>query len=295
MTVSTITLLRKILFIVNPNSGTQKEDVLQVIKDHHVMYSDVEVKYLFPHWETFHQQLDELYLEFSFDTIVACGGDGTVRAIAEYVYGKEIKLGIIPVGSSNGLAKNLNIPIDVKGALYKIFNGEQTKKLASVMINGHFSIHLADAGLNANIVKRFEKGVRRGFLGYIIAGLKVLRDYDFFKVQIKNKNTLYYFKSCMVVIANANMYGTGFVINHIGDLSDLEFEVVVVKNLSLKGFFKMSMNDWVPDPELIHIIQTKQIEIESHTPLSVQVDGEYIGKYKKISAQINPQLIDIIV
>jgi len=287
--------MRKILYVVNPLSGTRKEDILQALKNYHTHHSKDEVKYLFPEWKKIKEQLDDLLTSFPFDTIVACGGDGTIRTLAEYIYGRDIKLGIIPLGSSNGLAKNLNLPLDIESNLDIIHKSSHVKPVSSIRVNDYFSIHLADAGINAKIVKVFEKSGVRGIWGYIKAGLRVLRDFDYFKVNIHDKKSSWSYNSCMVVLANANMYGTGFVINHLGDMSDQLFEIIVIKRISLKGFLKMALNNWIPDPNLIHVLQSDYIELESSTPLNLQVDGEYLGKMKKITAQINPLTIDIII
>lgn len=285
---------RKILYVVNPWSGSHKDDVLEIIQNFHEGKSDVEVNYLFPDKKNFIDLIEQKCSENSYDTIVACGGDGTVRTIAEYVYGKNIRMGILPIGSANGLAKNLSIPLDLRNALEIIYRNEKYTSISSLTINGQFSIHLADAGLNARLVRHFEHSGKRGFIGYVLAGLKVLRDYDFFKISIQTGQITHHFKACMVVIANATMYGTGFVINNTGDITDDEFEIVIIKRLSLKGFLKMAMNNWIPDPALIHVIKTKEVEIISLDPLSIQIDGEYIGKSKTITASIHPNFIEVI-
>lgn len=291
------TSLRAILFVVNHQAGPQNIDITSIIKEYHQNYhSEVEVKYLFPEWEDFSQQLDVAISEYNVDTIVACGGDGTVKSVAEYIYNKKIKMGILPCGSSNGLAKNLNIPTDYYAALDIIFNSKNVLPVSAITVNDELSIHLADAGINANIVKRFERFGVRGVWGYIRAGIMVLRDFDDFVINISpNGNNIRTYKACMVVIANANMYGTGFVINHLGSLTDELFEIVIIKRLSLKGFIKMALNNWIPDPDLIHVIQNSSVEMESTSPLNLQVDGQYIGKYKKIQAKVLPVRIPIII
>lgn len=290
------TSIRAILFVVNPHSGPQNDDIAAIINEYHQKYySDVEVKYLFPDWEIFHSQLESAFANTSFDTIVACGGDGTVKSVAEFAYGKAMRIGILPCGSSNGLAKNLNIPLDYYSALEVIFSNQRCTSVAALNVNGHLSIHLADAGINANIVKRFEKYGVRGFWGYIRAGMKVLRDFDDFIIHVHDRHTSRMFKACMVVIANANMYGTGFVINHMGELDDNKFEIIVIKKLSLKGFLRMALNNWIPDPELIQIMQGDKVQIDCNSPLNLQVDGQYIGKFKNILAEMLPLKLSMII
>src|SRR5207248_11105267 len=97
--------------------------------------------------------------------VVAVGGDGTVSLVAKQLLGTKIILAILPAGSANGMAKELNIPTNINDALAIILKGEQ-KCCDVIKINEHLCFHLSDIGLNAKMVKYFAEGNIRGLLGY---------------------------------------------------------------------------------------------------------------------------------
>lgn len=226
--------------------------------------------------------------------VIAAGGDGTVNAVASILYGSQIKLGIIPVGSANGLARNLGIPNDIQEALQIITDGH-TLPISSLLLNNKFCIHLSDLGLNAKLVRRFEHEGVRGVRGYLRAGFNVIRNFQSSVVRIEANGKSYEMEAVMVVIANATMYGTGFVINPVGRLDDSSFEIIVIKKYSISEFYKMAFNNWMPHPDKTAIIQCTHAVIESEVPMHFQVDGEYIAKLRRVEASINNRMIQAFV
>jgi len=99
--------------------------------------------------------------DFQPNKVIAVGGDGTVNMVAVELLKTEIELGIIPSGSANGLAYNIGIPVNFRRALS--FNLENPANPMDVIkINDRFyCLHLSDVGINARIVKRFEKEGKR--------------------------------------------------------------------------------------------------------------------------------------
>ena len=113
-------------------------------------------------------------------------------------------------------------------------------------------------------------------------------------IEIKHGDSVVKRKAFMVVIANAGKYGTGAVINPVGEINDGIFEVVVVKRLSFFPILKMMFSLGF-DKKNIEIYQAKSVDIIAKSSIHFQVDGEYIGKVKKISAVIQPNCIKMIL
>jgi diacylglycerol kinase family enzyme len=154
--------------------------------------------------------------------------DGTVKLVAQCLQQTNIPLGILPAGSANGMAKELEIPENADKALEIVINGA-IKKIHLIKINDQLCIHLSDIGFNAFIVKKFDTGKSRGMWGYIKASLKVLWNKPMMLVEIHTDKTFVKRNAAMVVVANATKYGTGALINPHGKLDDNVFEVVVIK------------------------------------------------------------------
>ena len=154
--------------------------------------------------------------------IVAVGGDGTVTLIAKQLLGTDIIMGILPAGSANGMAKELNIPEVPEQALDIIVNG--TIKCCDVIkINDNeISLHLSDFGLNARLVKYFDEGTLRGMWGYSRMVFKVLWSKKLMNAHIIADNLDLETNAYMVVIANASKYGTGALLI-LGEILTMAF------------------------------------------------------------------------
>lgn len=98
----------------------------------------------------------------------------------------------------------------------------------------------------------------------------------------------------MVVVANGTKYGNGVVINPLGSLYDHFFEVVIIRKISFTEIFKMRFFSDRLNNEKTELLQTSHLVLNSKRNLHFQVDGEYLGKTKRLVAEIIPDAIRII-
>jgi diacylglycerol kinase (ATP) len=283
----------KFLFIINPGSGNSTIDWSAEIKNY---FADsphsIELYHLTKQCNT--ETIKEKIKLFSPDKVVAVGGDGTVKLVAECILKTKIQLGILPAGSANGLAKEFGISNVPTEALEVLLSGH-SQKIHTVQINGQLCIHLSDVGLNAYVVKEFENQPVRGMWGYMMASLKVLWQNPLMIVNMKIAQKDMKVKAKMIVIANATKYGSGAIINPIGKLDDELFEVIVMKKISFSEIFKMVVSHEPYDSEKTEIFQTNELFINSSRKVHFQIDGEYLGKVKQVKAVIVPHCLDVIV
>lgn len=229
------------------------------------------------------------------DRVVAVGGDGTVQLAAKQLLGSGIPLGILPAGSANGMAKELEIPNAPVEALDIIVNG--TVKAADIIRinNTEICLHLSDIGLNAKLIKYFEEGNWRGKLGYARVLFKALRKKRPMKVTINLNGAEVERDAFMIVLANATQYGTGAVINPRGSLYDGFFEVVIIRKFSIGEIFKMFVRFLPLNPTKTEILSATSVVINTYGKAHFQIDGEYLGKTKRIEAVIEPGKLRLIV
>jgi diacylglycerol kinase (ATP) len=283
----------KLLFIVNNNSGNNQTDWRTIIEKHFESTDHTTEFYEL----TADCNIDEIkkYIKKIMpDKIVAVGGDGTVKLAAECIMEHPIPLAIIPAGSANGMAKELGIATDAEAALNTIIHGHN-KKIHLVKVNDELCIHLSDIGFNAFMIKEFDKLASRGMWGYAKASWAVIWKRQFMQVDIRIDGALTTKNAAMIVIANATRYGTGALINPNGRLDDDVFEVIVIKQISLKEIFKMMVTHGPYDPEKTEVYQTSYLQMHSKKKVHFQVDGEYLGKVNDIRASILENAIEIIV
>ena len=283
----------KILLIINPASGNNTINWAIEITNYFSAFDHKIQLYELTKLCSVQTIKDKIDL-FKPHQVVAVGGDGTIKLVAECLIHTNILLGILPAGSANGLAKELGIPENPQKAMDVLLNG-LPKSIHITMVNNHLCIHLSDIGLNAYAMKKFKKQNGRGMWGYFIASLRVLMLNPILEIKMQMGNEIRGIKAEMIVIANATKYGTGALINPIGQLDDDVFEVVVIKHISVLEIFKMVFSHAPFDPEKIEIFQTNELSIRSTKRVHFQVDGEYLGKTKAVNAAIVPHAVQIIV
>ncbi len=283
------------LFVINNSSGTNQPNTWDnVINDFFIDKEQSFKIYNLPESCTISQIKDQI-VKYNPKNIIAVGGDGTVTMLANIIANTNIGLGILPAGSANGMAKELRIPENAAVAL-KIISQAHTKKCDLININGNkYCIHLSDMGLNAHLIKHFDEGKLRGKLGYAMVIIKTLWYKEKMQVIVKTNNLEVRRNAFMVVIANARKYGTGAVINPEGNLSDGLFEVIIVRKLSISSLIQMLLKPGIFNPKKIEIIPSTSVEVTTIRKMHFQIDGEYQGKIKKVSAEICPSILNIIV
>jgi diacylglycerol kinase (ATP) len=284
----------KLLFIINPGSGSNKNDWGKIFPDFFKDKPSCNIE-LFELPRDSDQSVIRKKIDAAqADIVVAVGGDGTVKLVAESLQNTKTALGIIPAGSANGLAKELGIPEDPEKALELLIDGN-VKTIHLTRVNDQLCIHLSDMGFNAYLVKKFEDEQSRGMWGYLKAAFRVIWQYQKMSVRIQTDKEEVSRMAAMVVIANATKYGNGVVINPLGSLYDNMFEVVVIRKISLAEIFKMRFWQKGFDPAKTEFFQTRSLNIQSKHHVYFQVDGEVMRKTKSVKAEIRENALKIVV
>ncbi len=235
--------------------------------------------------------------EFSPDILAVAGGDGTVHLLAKIMSGTPLPLLIIPVGSANGMARELRIGNRIEYAFSLLKNGV-IKKIDLLKVNEIICIHLADVGLNARIVKRFDRDVKRGMFTYakhLLAEIFLIRQYRF-HILIDGREISR--KAVSLTFANASKYGTGVVINPKGKLDDGKFELVIIKpfpRIKLLPIAWKMFRGTLQTSEYAEVISCNTALIRASKRTVLQVDGEVIGKTREIKIHILPGALTLLV
>jgi diacylglycerol kinase (ATP) len=285
----------KILFVINPISGGKKKINWETIIRNYFKNLSHTIEFYVLSGKDDTGSLDYRIEKLQITRIVAVGGDGTVNLLAKQVLGTNLIMGILPAGSANGMAKELKIPEIPEEALNIIVNG--TVKCCDVIrINEtDICLHLSDLGLNARLVKYFDESPLRGMWGYSRMLIKVLGRKRLMSAHIVADNLDLQADAYMVVIANARKYGTGGFINPGGNIGDGFFEIVILRQFSLFQLCKMFLSYKNFDPKKVEIFPAKTATITTIKKTHFQVDGEYKGKIDKVTAEIIPSKLNLLV
>ncbi len=285
----------RILLVVNPISGDiDKSKLIESVKNE-ISTRNYSLEIYKTSGDKDHDSIEKIICEFQPERILVAGGDGTIQLVAEVLKNHNIPIGILPAGSSNGLALNLNLPTNINEQL-KVAMGDSFFKIDTLQINDRTCLHIADLGINAELIRNFQNSNIRGKLGYLLHSIPTLIkcEYPFeFEIEANGKQIVH--RGVLLAIANAKKFGTGANINPSGKLNDGLFELIIFKNLNFVEIFKTLNNQIFLDPEFAEIISTSSARINCKTPVSFQIDGEFIGEISNVVAAVGPLKLEIAV
>lgn len=286
---------KKYFLVVNPISGdVDKSEILNKTMAFATEY-DVEIIVYETSGDNDETAIRELYNLHKPERILIAGGDGTIKMVGEALEKQDVIFGILPAGSANGLAVDLNLPSTLEENLEVAFHNH-FMEMDMISINGKKSIHLSDLGLNAELVKNYENGSTRGKLGYALQVITTLTELEEpFSAKIEVNNETIECVARMIVIANSQKYGTGVTINPDGVMNDGKFEIVILKNLDLVVFGKIITGNIPINSEDVEIISSDKAIITTTSPVSFQIDGEYIGEETRLDIKILPSQMKVAI
>jgi diacylglycerol kinase (ATP) len=225
-------------------------------------------------------------VEARVDVVAAWGGDGTVNGVASGVAESGIPLAIIPGGSGNGLARDLSIPFSPAAALEIAASGA-VRDIDAGDLHGSLFFNVAGIGFDARIAGRLAMpGARRGLVGYIIATVSELRQYEPGTYTIRNAldvnghahmSDIVDQPALFIALANSRQYGSGAQIAPAALLDDGMIEIVVVEPQSgisimrqVPAFFRGTLRE---GPGLL-MRSASSMEVSCPHPIAFHVDGE---------------------
>lgn len=288
----------KLLFIVNPISGgVNKEPFLKKAVSLCNKYG-IEYHIFKTSGKDDHNKLKAIIESFGPDKIASVGGDGTTLFSAVSLLGYKIPMGIIPLGSANGMATELYVNSDPVEALKDIIMSDITGELDMVLVNDkYYSIHIGDVGINARIVEAYEKDSNRGmgtYARYFIEELKTIKAFSF-TIEADGKSTET--EGVMLGICNSRKYGTGVPLNLEGNPMDGKFEIVAVKRIDTNLLIKAGLskfNENFLESQNSTVISTNRAKISFDRPRLLQLDGEIIGSFKELKIEIIKGAVSLI-
>jgi diacylglycerol kinase (ATP) len=286
---------KQYLFVLNPAAGAgfDKTDILQKLKE---IRSDIQLTTIETTGENDASLLNEAMNGNTWDAVLVGGGDGTVNMVAKILYDQSIPLGIVPLGSANGLATCLDI-FDVDDAIDAIRSG-YTKAMDVLKINNELCLHLSDFGFNAGLVKRFDEGDERGILAYFASSLEEFSEMRPYHFEIKIEEEPVHTVAKMLVIANGDRYGTGAVINPDGKIDDGVFEIIALNPEGLSEMVALSVDFFrgtIHQSPFVKIWKAKRAEISNPDNAPFQIDGEVMDETHQISVRSENGVLPVFV
>lgn len=289
---------KNFLFVINPISGDRSKEDLSATIEKFAEKKSLKVELLYTTGQNDEEELKRSIDEYQPEVVVAVGGDGTVSMVARHLAGTKMALGIIPMGSGNGLSKDLEIPQNNPERALSLFSKPNIIEMDTLTANDHFFVHLADIGFNARIVRLFSRDKKRGLLTYLKYTVKEFFKYRTSKYYVESDYGTFKGNAFMITIANSNQFGSNLTINPHGKFDDGAFEVIIIKRFprseSFRLFFLLLLRKIDFSPYCI-ILRCKQAVIQCSRKKTIQYDGEIGGLYKRIEIKIKPHNLKVIV
>ncbi len=289
--------LPQIRFIINPVSGTRsKVDVAARIKlyldqqkhDHDIVYTD---------YAGHATELAKDAADQNYRIVVAVGGDGTVNEVARGLIGTETALAILPKGSGNGLARHLQIPLQLNNAI-KLLNKGQVSAIDSGTINDLPFFTTAGIGFDAYISSVFAGSTRRGLKTYVELILKEVRNYKHQPVKVWLNDQELETDCFVMAFANAAQYGNNAYIAPMADIRDGLLDVCLVRRLDVIKALNLSYSmlaNKLASSSSAEYFKTTHVKVKTQQPMLYHVDGEFKGKTDEFEVALNPLSLKVFI
>jgi YegS/Rv2252/BmrU family lipid kinase len=275
---------RKIIYLINPVSGTNEKAWIRELIERKTRKQGFDFEILSTRADGNYGFLGRRVQAEQITDVVVCGGDGTVNGVVQALLQVQVNIGILPVGSGNGLAFAAGIPRQLTRALDIVFKGKAYATDA-FYINDRFSCMLCGIGFDARVAGEFAKRRRRGLKTYIrVAMLEFFRarPYPF---EIRLKEGLIQTDAFFISIANSNQFGNHFTIAPRASLSDGLLDIVIVKKMSklllpfsilyqLSGTnARQSVSGYAKNKNILYL-QTDRLSIRNPAAAPLHIDGD---------------------
>ncbi|PRY05384.1 YegS/Rv2252/BmrU family lipid kinase [Pontibacter ummariensis] len=285
-----------IRFIINPTSGPKSRVDVPACIQKHLDLAFFEHEIVFTEYAGHATQLAQEAAAAACKIVVAVGGDGTVNEVAQGLLYTDTALGILPKGSGNGLARHLEVPMKIEGAL-QVLNQGHIRTIDSGHINKHPFFTTAGIGFDAYISSVFAGNKKRGLQTYLELVLKEVLTYKHQTVKASiNGNELD--TDCYVMaFANAAQYGNNAYVAPMADIQDGLLDVCLVRQMDLIKALHLSysmLTRQLANEDSAEYFQTKHVQVKTEEPMLFHADGEFKGKSTSFEVHVEPQSLKVV-
>ena len=289
--------MEKLTAIINPVSGTASKKRIPDLLDQYIPSDKFEKQLFFTEYRGHAFEIASQAVKEKADYIIAVGGDGTINEVARALVESSSVLGIIPMGSGNGLARDLAIPMDSRKALEVILE-RNIRTIDYCKANNRVFFCTCGVGFDASVSERFDKRKRRGPLSYMRS---VLAEYLRFKpdtYDIVFENEVLTRKAFLVTCANASQYGNNAYIAPHADMNDGMMDVAILSPFSPldAGHLLVQMfTKQIAKNRKLQYYRSKRLTLKRAKPGIVHIDGEPVYMDKTISLEAFHDGLNVII
>ena len=287
---------KRIIFVVNPISGTQGKKAILKCIDERLDRSIYDYSIVKTEYAGHATQIAANAVREKVDVVVAIGGDGTINEIARSLVHTETVLGIIPCGSGNGLARHLRIPMEPKAAIDVINRGYELC-IDYGKINNILFFCTCGVGFDAFISLKFADSGKRGLLTYLENTLHESLRYQPETYEIENEEGTVKYKAWLIACGNASQYGNDAYITPQASLTDGLMDVTIMEPFTVLDVPSLSFqlfNKTIDQNSRVKTMRAKKIKIHRVNDGVMHFDGDPLMAGKELEVEIIPSGLRVI-
>ena len=284
--------MKNIAFIINPVSGSKETQKEKRKLPKVIMQTLDESQWLpnitFTEYAGHATELARQYARMGFDAVVAVGGDGTVNEVAQGLRDTKTALGIIPMGSGNGFARHLNIPVRPQKAL-EVINHSEPISVDYGLANGRLFVSTCGTGFDALVADNFAGSNKRGFMTYLQNVLKEAFAYQPQTYHLVGDGIDVTHKAFLITFANANQWGYEALIAPKASIQDGKMDIMLMSSHALLGSASLALRLFagsIDDSHFMDTIRAKEVTLEREVAGPFHIDGDPVEMDKDVHVRI---------
>lgn len=289
--------MKRIIFIVNPNSGTQSKKTILNLLDSRLDRSKFTWEVVYTEYAGHAVEIAAKAAEDRVDIVVAIGGDGTINEVGRSLVHTSTALGIIPCGSGNGLARHLEIPLDPRKAI-DILNEADEVVIDYGKINGISFFCTCGVGFDAFVSFKFANAGKRGMLTYLEKTLQEGLKYQSEKYELETEDGVSKYSAFLIACGNASQYGNNAYITPHATLTDGLLDVTILEPftvLDIPALAFQLFNKTLDQNSRIKTFRCQKLSIRRAHPGVIHYDGDPIETDAEIHIEIIKKGLHVIV
>lgn len=288
---------KKILFIINPVCGVGKQKKVENAVKKYLDHS--EYNYVIAQTEYAHHA-SEMSAEAQrkgFDIVVAVGGDGSANDVARGIVDSDMTMGIIPVGSGNGLAHHLRIPVSLKRAI-RVICRKNVSRIDTARINDRLFISIAGLGFDALVAEKFAQSSKRGFRSYFMAIIRLFRNYKHAVYKLKFDGNEIERPALLISFANSDQFGYNARVAPHASINDGFIDLCIIRQVSFFSAIMIALKFFLKNLDTsknVEIYKVQEVKVEISEPISCHIDGDPSERIRFADVKIFPKSLNLIV
>ncbi len=290
--------LKKVKLVYNPKSGLMRSPaIIRRLIEHTLEEAPFVYDFAQTNYRGHAREIAAQAAADGYDAVVAVGGDGTANEVASGLLYTPCALGIIPIGSGNGLARGLSIPISVRRAARLLLDGS-IRLFDAGQIEDRYFFVVTGIGFDALIGKLFDDRSLRGPLPYFYIGVREFFFYrpETFTLMFDDKKLTV--RALLVTIANSKQWGNGVFIAPHAEPDDGLLDVCILHRINaLRAMyhFPKLFTGKIDKVREYERYQTTSLKIIREKPGPFHVDGEPVEAQTTLHITIKPHALRVIV